>query len=195
MTLFAVVRHGVTDWNIEGRMQGQRDTALSEQGRALLAERRLPAEFAEFDRICSPLSRCRETAEILLGAPCPVDDRLKELHWGAWEGQLREALRADPASGFREQEARGVDLTPPYGESPRQLQQRVRPLLAEVAAAGRPVLAVTHKGVIRAILCLATGWNMLGKPPVKLDWACAHLFRLDPDGTPRIERPNMSLEP
>lgn len=195
MTLLALVRHGVTDWNIEGRIQGRRDTDLSDRGRALLAVRRLPADIAGFERISSPLRRCRQTAEILFGGDCPADPRLMELNWGRWEGHRREDLRADPDSGFREQEARGLDLTPPDGESPRQLQQRVLSLLAEIAAAGRPVLAVTHKGVIRGVMCLATGWDMMGKPPVKLDWGAAHLFRLAADGRPALERPNVSLEP
>lgn len=195
MTLLVAIRHGVTDWNVEGRIQGRRDTDLSVEGRALLSTRRIPERFAGFDRVCSPLKRCRQTAEILFGSPCPTDDRLKELNWGGWEGHRREELRADPESGFREQEARGLDLTPPNGESPRQLQQRVRPFLVEIAAAGAPTVAVVHKGVIRGLLCMATGWDMLGKPPVKLDWTAAHLFVLASDGTPRLEEANVSLEP
>ncbi|MFN4090792.1 MAG: histidine phosphatase family protein, partial [Alphaproteobacteria bacterium] len=175
MTLLAVVRHGVTDWNLEGRIQGRRDTPLSEAGRTLLAGRRIPEEWSDYDRLCSPLRRCRETADILFGpdAPYATDPRLMELNWGGWEGRRREELRGDPATGFLEQEARGLDLRPPGGESPRELQQRVRSLLAEIAARGRPTLAVTHKGVIRGLLCLATGWDMLGRPPAKLDWTAA----------------------
>ena len=47
---------------------------------------------------------------------------------------------------------------------------------------GAPTAAVTHKGVIRAVLALATGWNMLGKPAYRLDWSAAQLFHLDPAG-------------
>jgi probable phosphoglycerate mutase len=67
--------------------------------------------------------------------------------------------------------------------------------LAEIAAAGRPTAAITHKGVIRAVLALATGWDMLGKPPHRLSWSAAHLFRLDRAGRPRVERLNLALNP
>jgi broad specificity phosphatase PhoE len=91
-------------------------------------------------------------------------------------------------------EAAGLDLRPPGGESPREVQARVRPLLAEIAQSGRPTAAVTHKGVIRAVLALATGWDMRDKPPHRLDWSAAHLFRLDASGKPRIARLNVALE-
>ncbi len=47
--------------------------------------------------------------------------------------------------------------------------------------------------MIRALLGLATGWNFLGKPPARLDWSAAHLFALEPDGRPRIDRLNLPL--
>jgi probable phosphoglycerate mutase len=54
-----------------------------------------------------------------------------------------------------------------------------------------PTLAVTHRGVIRALLAEATGWDMRGKPPAKLDWEAAHLFVLDAHGKPSVERLNV----
>jgi broad specificity phosphatase PhoE len=68
------------------------------------------------------------------------------------------------------------------------------PLLAEIARSGHPTAAITHKGVIRAVLALATGWDMRDKPPHRLSWAAAHLFRLDPAGWPAVERLNLPLE-
>jgi probable phosphoglycerate mutase len=91
-------------------------------------------------------------------------------------------------------EAAGVDLRPPGGESPREVQARIRPMLAEIAERDRPTAAVTHKGVIRAVLALATGWDMRDKPPHRLDWSAAHLFRLDQSGEPSIARLNVALE-
>jgi probable phosphoglycerate mutase len=73
------------------------------------------------------------------------------------------------------------------------VQTRVAPLLREIARDLTPAVAVTHKGVIRAVLALATGWDMRGKPPCRLDWGAAHLFRLDPHGRPEIERLNIAL--
>jgi len=54
--------------------------------------------------------------------------------------------------------------------------------------------AVTHKDVIRAVLVLATGWDMRDKPPQRLDWSAAQLFRLDAGGRPTIARLNLPLE-
>src|SRR3546814_19659201 len=65
-------------------------------------------------------------------------------------------------------EALGLDLRPPGGESPRQVQDRLKPWLAERSSCGRDTIAVTHKGVIRALYALACGWDMTGPPPDKL---------------------------
>jgi probable phosphoglycerate mutase len=52
---------------------------------------------------------------------------------------------------------------------------------------------ITHKGVIRAVLALATGWTMEDEAPVRLRWDRLHLFALGADGTPRVERLNIEL--
>ncbi len=79
------------------------------------------------------------------------------------------------------------------GESPRLVLQRVRPWLAEVAARGEPTLAVSHRGVIRVVFAAAYGWDMLGKPPVKLNWNALHIFQLDAAGRPSPLRMNVPL--
>ena len=94
-----------------------------------------------------------------------------------------------------ENEARGIDFHPPGGESPRQVQDRVMPLLAELAQRRQPTIAITHKGVIRAVYALAVGWQMTGKPPEKLQDEACHRFLLSPDGTPSIGRLNIPLTP
>jgi probable phosphoglycerate mutase len=74
------------------------------------------------------------------------------------------------------------------GESPREVGIRVKDWLTEVDV---PTLAVTHRGVIRVVLAQATGWDMRGKPPAKLDWDAAHFFVLDAKGQPSVERLNV----
>jgi broad specificity phosphatase PhoE len=113
--------------------------------------------------------------------------------WGAWEGLTLAELDRIPEAALAERAAAGLDFQPPGGESPRQVQARLAPLLADIAQTGRPTGGVTHKGVIRAVFALASGWNMLGKPPGRLDWQSAHLFRLGADGSPTIKRLNLSL--
>ena len=189
MTLFALIRHMPTVWNKEGRLQGQRDTPLDPDA---IPDWRLPPELAGFRFLASPLDRARETAARLGVAP-QIDRRLIEMTWGEWEGYTLADLRDTFGGTLDELEAQGLDFHTPGGESPRDVQTRLKPLLAEIAAAGVPTAAVTHKGVIRPIFALATGWDMLGKPPHRLSWSAAHLFRLAPDGHPAIERLNLPL--
>ncbi len=75
------------------------------------------------------------------------------------------------------------------------VQARLAPWLARIGAAGVPTIAVTHKGVIRALLGLATGWDFLGKPPARLDWSAVHVFDVDRAGGLRIHELNRALEP
>jgi broad specificity phosphatase PhoE len=141
--------------------------------------------------VTSPLARCVQTAA-LLGAPdAEREPRIVEMDWGRWEGESLAALRERRGEEMRENEARGLDFTPPEGESPRLVMGRLRSWLREVAEKEVPTLAVTHRGVIRAILAEATGWDMRGKAPAKLDWQAAHFFLLDRKGTPSVERLNV----
>jgi broad specificity phosphatase PhoE len=192
MTLLAVLRHGPTDWSVARRLQGWRDIPLSPAGRETVASWRLPAALAGCTWVTSPLRRAVETAEIL-GLAARREARLIEMAWGEWEGLSLAELAAHPGAALAERAAAGLDFQPPGGESPRQVQARLKPLLAEIARAGDPVGAVTHKGVIRALFALASGWDLLGKAPARLDWHSAHLFRLDAAGLPAAERLNVAL--
>lgn len=192
MTRLALIRHGPTAWNEQGYLQGRRDLPLSQAGRATIQEWRLPPDFEEFAWVSSPLRRCLETAAALGASNPTIEPSLIEIDWGDWEGPDGAVLRANTPRR-RESEGGGLDLAPPGGESPRQVQQRLRPWLQSVANQPVPTLALSHKGIIRAIYALATGWTMLGKPAHRLQWDCVHLFALDGDGQPRIERLNISL--
>jgi probable phosphoglycerate mutase len=192
VTLLALVRHGPTPWSAARRLQGRADPGLDAAGRAEVARWRLPDELAGLRWWTSPLTRARETAA-LLGLRAAVAPLLIEMDWGAWEGRTLAELRASDPAAMAAREAAGLDLRPPGGESPREVQERLRRFLAVVAASEAPTGAVTHKGVIRAVLALATDWDMTGKPPVRLRWDAAHLFRLGHDGRPSVERLNVGL--
>ncbi len=193
MTLLAMVRHAETGWSREGRIQGRTDIPLSDAGRAFLQARALPAEFDGMRVVSSPLKRCVESAQ-LLGLPvAEVEPRIAEMRWGEWEGCVLAELRNRLGSEMRENEARGLDFTPPGGESPRQVLERVRGWLADVATCGRPTIAVAHRGIIRVVLAAATRWDMLGRPPAKLDWAAVHVFALDAEGNACIASMNVPL--
>lgn len=185
MTPVLLVRHGATAWNERGRIQGRTDVDLSPRGRAEVARWRLPAAWAQARVLSSPLRRARQTAVILSGRTPTIDDRLIEMSWGRFEGGLLADLRAEAPAGMAQNEARGLDFRPPGGESPREVCARLQALLAELAADPHPVVAVCHKGVIRAAVVLATGWNMRGKPPVRLARASGCALLCEPSG--RVE--------
>jgi probable phosphoglycerate mutase len=143
-----LVRHGETDWNAEGRLQGQTDRPLSDFGRR--QARQLAEELAgdQVEAIySSDLSRARETAKIVaerLGLPVVLDPDLREKNWGTWEG-LTAVER---------------DCVEFVGESTAAHQERMLRALRGISerqpADGR-VLVVTHGGSMRRVQAAALG--------------------------------------
>lgn len=189
-----MLRHGRTEWNERGRIQGHTDIPLCGAGRARLREMQIPAAYGAFAWQSSPLRRAVESAALLGATNLEVDTRLTEMHWGDWEGETRLELRKRLGVQMERMEERGIDFRPSGGESPRELTGRLNEWLRDVRADGRGVIAVTHKGVIRAALALATGWDLRGSAPVRLDWERAHLFAFR-DGRLQIEEMNIALHP
>ena len=190
------IRHAPTAWNQARRLQGRTDIALSPEGIASAQSWRADAGWAGYRVLASPLKRAQETARLLFAdRAIALEPRLMEMDFGSWEGKSLADLRATPGVDAEEREQLGLDFSAPGGESPRQVQARLQPLLEEIVAAGEPTILVTHKAVLRALLSLATGWVMLGKPPVKLLPDSAHLFRLGRDGKLSVERMNVPLLP
>lgn len=193
MTLLAMIRHGPTTWNEEQRLQGRTDVPLSAAGTARVETWAVPDEFRAFHWVASPLLRASETAR-LLGLEFNTETAIVEMDWGAWEGHTRVELDRIYGDEVRRRTAFGLDFMPHDGESPRTLRDRVSGWLDRVVETGRPTGAVTHQGVIRAVLSLATGWDMLNKPPIKLDRSSLHLFELGGGGRVEISRVNICLE-
>lgn len=161
------LRHGETDWNAEGRMQGQRDIPLNGRGRdqASSVGRSVlkwlgpdaASRLAEYDFQASPLKRTRDTMELARVAmglppqPYSMDDRLKELTFGRWEGLTwREVQRREPEAA-RERMADKWSYVPPGGESYAMLIERLRPWLETVSS---DTLVVSHGGVARGLMYL-----------------------------------------
>ena len=189
----ALIRHGPTAWNADKRIQGRTDVPLSAAGRSAVESWRVPPEIAAFQVLVSPLARARETAQLLGLTPARVEPALAERSWGAWEGERLPELRERYGADMKRWEGRGLDFRPPDGESPRDLQARLVPLLARLAAEGTDTLAVTHRGVIRSLYAIATGWDMRTDAPDKLRDGCVQLFALAHDGTPEVVALNRQL--
>jgi broad specificity phosphatase PhoE len=160
------VRHGETDWNAERRLQGRRDIPLNALGRKQAARcggllRNLLAVSGatpqQFAFTASPLSRARETMEILrteLGVPpqdYATDARLAELSFGKWEGLTYKEVRALDRSVLATRERDKWNFQPPGGESYAQLLVRVREWHDGIT--GNAVIAA-HGGVARVLLVL-----------------------------------------
>lgn len=164
MTRLLLVRHGETDWNADGRLQGQTDRPLSDFGRK--QARRLADELAAegFEAIySSDLARARETAEIIgarLGLPVELDPDLREKDWGTWEGLT--AVERDR-----------VEFA---GESTEAHQERILRALRRISEShpdGTSILVVTHGGSIRRAQTAALGMAL----PVVENcgrWLCAY---------------------
>lgn len=199
MSALFLLRHGPTEWTAARRLQGRSDIPLNEVGRSMVESWQLPGRAVHGEWISSPLSRSTETAEILRRCYRPTGDlliesRLAEMSFGEWEGQTLPELRSIHGRVMAEWEGRGVDFRAPGGESPRDVQDRLRTWLEELTAENKDVLAITHKGVIRALYALASSWDMRGKPPHRLADNAVHEFELDRAGV-RIGRLNISLQP
>ncbi len=159
------IRHGETDWNVEGRLQGQKDIPLNDRGRFQAEEagirlRSLVLRYDDLDYVASPMGRTRETMERLRRTVglhptfYRLDDRLIELTFGTWEGLTWKEVRArEPqAAAARERDKWGY--VPPGGESYAMLAERIRPILADLT---RDTVVVAHGGVARAFLAVSCG--------------------------------------
>ncbi len=166
MSVLYYVRHGETDFNIEGRLQGRRDTVLNARGRRQAAEcgilledllardRRQPQEFRY---VSSPLKRARETMEILratLGLEpreYEIDERLIEIAYGEWEGLTLPEIEARTTSVLSERERDKWDFAPPGGESYRELADRISAWYRSLTS---DTVVAAHGGGVRALMAI-----------------------------------------
>jgi broad specificity phosphatase PhoE len=136
MLRLILIRHGETEWNVEGRYQGQADPPLNAKGRRqarALAGKLRGAGLGLL--IASPLKRAAETAQILaelLELTVYLDDRLMEIHQGDWQTRLRAEIAGQYPELFRRWESEPWQVTPPNGENLRQVQKRVNAFLDEI---------------------------------------------------------------
>jgi len=158
------IRHGETEWNAEGRLQGAQDIPINDLGRRQAADSGLiladrltrdgrSAQTLAF--VASPLLRARRTMELVRGAlnlppdEYALDDRRREIAYGEWEGStLAQMQLADPAM-FARRQAEKWTVPPPGGESYAMVQARVSDWYGELEA---DTVAVAHGGTARALM-------------------------------------------
>lgn len=141
-----LVRHGETDWNVAGRIQGWTDIPLNAAGTE--QAKRLAQHFTDtqFEHIySSDLARAKATAEAIAahcGREVTSDTLLREQYFGQSEGLLRDEMKKAFPNGCED------------AESPEELEKRVTQVLQSISSRHSvgPILVTTHGGVVRAIL-------------------------------------------
>jgi alpha-ribazole phosphatase len=161
-----LVRHGQTDWNVEGRYQGQADMPLNSTGIAqawALAEKLAGKPFSAI--FSSTLQRARQTAQILanrLGLPLHLDGRLAEIHQGDWEGMLVQEIATNYTSAWDQHNVNPANTRAPGGESVAEVAARMRAAADDIAhlyPEGH-VLVVSHGLALATMLAAATGVSL-----------------------------------
>jgi broad specificity phosphatase PhoE len=156
-----IVRHGRTEFNATGRLQGRTDNPLDEVGLAqaeAVATYLAPELLSDTLIVCSPLLRARQTATAIakgVGASLEIDERWIELDYGAFEGLRQSEV---PSNVWREWRS-DSNFAAPQGESLNQVQQRVSDACAELAQRldGRTAVVVSHVSPIKSAVAWALG--------------------------------------
>ncbi|MDJ0720970.1 MAG: histidine phosphatase family protein [Desulfobacterales bacterium] len=191
-TRFFLMRHAMTVWNRDGRIQGQMDTPLAPEGEKQIEAWRGVLKPLALDLMCSSdLGRARATARGLnqdLALPLFIEPRLREQDWGRWTGRIHRRLRTEDAERYRREIAQGWHFQPPAGESHLQVLERALSALADLAhrPEGQRILVVTHEGVIKCLIYHLAIRDGCGQPPEAM--AAYHLHQLDFRGVQLILR-------
>jgi broad specificity phosphatase PhoE len=157
-------RHGQTAWNAAGRFQGQSDPPLDDMGRgqALRAATVLSARYRPAVVISSDLRRASSTAEALatqVGVELVLDPRLRETHFGPWQGLTHDEIAARYPEAYRRWRAGHLPGMEEI-ETPEMVAERVRQALEEACAGSSGVVvAVTHGGAARRAIEALLGWS------------------------------------
>jgi probable phosphoglycerate mutase len=158
-----MLRHGETAWNTERRMQGTKNSDLTERGRAQASAmgRALKAELAREPGLTfflrSPLGRVQETSEIVgreLGLDSDQwrdDPRLAELGYGDWEGFSWKEIEVTHPTALADWRADPHGFSPPGGETHFELRRRSAAVLADIVASQTRTVIVGH-GVSGAVV-------------------------------------------
>lgn len=151
MTQLILIRHGQTQWNLEGRWQGQADPSLNAFGRAQAQRAALELSDADLDHLySSDLRRALETADIIgaeLGLAVHADARLREIDLGRWQGMLSTDIKARYPDEFWSWHTSPLTSRPPDGEDLHTLAARVLEAISELAHrhTGQRIGIVAHE--------------------------------------------------
>jgi probable phosphoglycerate mutase len=158
------IRHGETSWNAEGRLQGVQDAPLNDLGRSQAAHAgsiladllvRDGRDKTSIAFVASPLGRARSTMELVRGVlklppgEYSLDDRLREIGYGHWEGSTLAEMQASDPEFFARRQTEKWTLAPEGGETYASVQFRMRDWYDSLLA---DTVAVAHGGTARALM-------------------------------------------
>jgi len=157
MTTLILIRHGETDWNIEGRYTGQSDVPLNARGLEQAGSLAKQLQGRKIDVIySSDLRRAHQTAEALAessGTRILIDPRLREIHQGEWEGMLFKDIRASYSQAWEQRARDPLLVAPPGGETVGQVRTRVLEALREILQQHPDGhLAIVSHGLVLALI-------------------------------------------
>lgn len=165
-----LVRHGETDWNRQGRFQGQIDVPLNETGRQQGQQVAHCLQDVKIDfAMSSPLKRPRETAEFILHyhphVPLDCDNELREISHGTWEGRLEREIDAQYPGELERWRTTPEQVQMPEGENLQQVWERaiaawdglVKRALSQGNGSPQTGLVVAHDAINKVILCHVAG--------------------------------------
>lgn len=185
------IRHGQTDWNAEARLQGETDIPINDLGREqahrngsrlLYCLTGMKRSHDSFDWVASPLSRARETMEIVrteMGLPPEAyrtEDRLREIAFGKWRGHTIPELKAVDADAVAARKRDKWGFLPPGGESYADLKVRIAGWLESVEG---DLIVVSHGGVYRVLHHLIAGTPEHDAPGLPVPQDRIAVFRND----------------
>lgn len=156
-TRVTLIRHGQTEWNLQGRFQGAQDSPLTARGiKQAQATRARVAALGASAVYTSDLLRAQRTAEILtheLSVPLYVDPRLRERSFGLFEGKTTDEMRAQHPHEFAQMKGSDPAYAVPGGESKTEVLARLCPFLAELTErhAGEHVVLVSHGATLSVL--------------------------------------------
>ncbi len=168
-----LVRHGETEWNRQGRFQGQIDVPLNEHGRRQASQAAAFLKSVKIDAaISSSMLRPKETAEIILkyhpDLTLQLRDDLREISHGLWEGKFESEIEASYPGLLHQWQSHPETVQMPEGENLQQVWDRAIAGWSAIVADAQPhqtILVVAHDAINKAILCHVAGltesafWN------------------------------------
>lgn len=158
ITRFGLLRHGLTVWNEEKRIQGSKDSPLTDTGKTNLLTMARSLRTDNWSRIlASDLGRSRQSVEIInsvLHIPVHYDARLREIDWGDWEGLRLSEVRQYQGEELERQVLSGWDFQAPGGERRRDALLRAKAALTEVPRRNpeEEILVICHLGIIKCLI-------------------------------------------